>query len=196
MHLQCSKIGALPQILRMTPTKRQAHHHKLKQPISQTFKSWENKTDKKTGILIQDRCTTTSIENETNKKTDALPQIEIANILGFQFLEIVSLERALPDNLKTYIYWQITSPSYYYKYWKQSQQISTPPQDRCTTTNIENGANRRTSTLSQDRRIITSIEKRADRKIDAPPQVVIANILGFLILGKRSQWKEKRITTS
>ena len=36
--------------------------------------------------------------------TNALLQVEIANILSFQFFQINSLNRALPDDLKTYVH--------------------------------------------------------------------------------------------
>ncbi len=56
--------------------------------------------------MPKDRRTITSIENGANGKTGkklGIPsQVETANIPGFQSLEIVSLEYALPDALKTY----------------------------------------------------------------------------------------------
>ena len=48
--------------------------------------------------------TTKSIENGVDGRTNILPQVETANIPVFQLLGIISLERALPDDLKTYIY--------------------------------------------------------------------------------------------
>ncbi len=57
--------------------------------------------------MPKDRCTTTSIENgadgKTGGKSGAPPQVETANIPSFQSLGIVSLECALPNDLKTYV---------------------------------------------------------------------------------------------
>ena len=66
--------------------------------------------------MPKDRCTTTTIENGANGKFITLLQVETANILSFQFLGIVSLKHALPDNLKTYSHWQTTSPLHQHKY--------------------------------------------------------------------------------
>ncbi len=56
--------------------------------------------------MSKDRRTITNIENgadgKTGGKLGVLPQVEIANILGFQSSRIVSLECAIPDDLKTY----------------------------------------------------------------------------------------------
>ena len=66
--------------------------------------------------MPKNRRTITSIQNRADGKSGALPQVEIANILDFQFLKIVSLEHTLLDDLKTYIHWQTTSPPHHHKY--------------------------------------------------------------------------------
>ncbi len=53
---------------------------------------------------------------EWSQKTGISPQVKTANIPGFQNLGIVSLERVLPDDLKTYIYWQTTISPHHHKY--------------------------------------------------------------------------------
>ena len=55
-----------------------------------------------------DRRTTTNIENGANKKSGAPPQVETANISGFQILGIASLEHAMPDDFKIYVHRQTT----------------------------------------------------------------------------------------
>ncbi len=66
---------------------------------------------------------------ERSQKIGTPPQVEIANIQGFQILGMVSFERALPEDLKTYVHWQTTIPLYLHKYWETIE-----PKDRYTTT--------------------------------------------------------------
>ena len=54
--------------------------------------------------ILKDRCITTSIENGADGKISTLPQVNIVNILGFQFLGIVSFEHVLPDDWKIYVH--------------------------------------------------------------------------------------------
>ncbi len=80
----------------------------------------ENGANGKIGAPPQNRYTITSIENRVDGKTSvppqvettniwsqkigALSQIEIATISDFQILRIISLECALPDDLKIYVH--------------------------------------------------------------------------------------------
>lgn len=65
--------------------------------------------------MPKDRRIITRCENSADKKISTLPQVETANILGFQFLKIVNLKCALLNDFKTFVHWQIIS-LYHYKY--------------------------------------------------------------------------------